>query len=418
MTDPPEREIIVNGLLTVSPRSPADDAFLAALRAAPDVAARDLVAGAGLAVYRPWLDAHARALQDAIGPRANAGTYKAGPEASTRTGTVTVFVDGLRLDLAHRLKDRLGSVDTSITTDLAALPTVTETAKPVLTPVPPDSLAAGTDLGPARANSGAKANVAVLRGLIVERGGQVLQGVESGDPSGWAWTEAGTIDSRGHQFQTAFVDDIDRELDDIAKLVNRLLDADWQRVEIVTDHGWLLVPGGMERVHLPAATVELKKGRCARLKEGAQVAVPTVPWHWDSNVRIALARGIACFQVNQEYEHGGVSLQECVVPRVAVRAGTSVVRTGGAAITKVKWLGLMCRVAFDSVAPGASVDIRALPADPTTSGAAKVKATTSAGKQALHVADEDLEGERAYLVIVAQDGRILAQRDVTIGANR
>jgi hypothetical protein len=284
--------------------------------------------------------------------------------------------------------------------------------------MPPGALAAGKDLGPARASSGAKANVSVLRGLMGERGGQVLQGAETGDPSGWAWTETGTIDSRGHQFQAAFVEDIDRELDDIAKRVKLLLDAGWKRVEVVTDHGWLLVPGGMERVNLPAATVELKKGRCARLKEGADVAVPTVPWHWDSNVRIALAPGISCFEANQEYEHGGVSLQECVVPRVVVRAGTAAVRTGGAAITKVRWLGLMCRVEFDNVAPGATVDIRALPADATTSVAAEVKETTSAGKQSLHIADEDLEGEPAYLVIVAQDGGILAQRDVTIGANR
>jgi hypothetical protein len=396
----------------------ADDAFLGTLAAVADASTRRTVAEAGLAVYRPWLESHARALQEAIGPQASAGTYAAGPEASTDHGTVTVFVDGLRLDLAHRLADRLGSLDTSISTQLAALPTVTDTAKPVLTPVPGGALTAGKDLGPARASNGAKANISVLRGFLAERGGQVLQGADTGDPSGWAWTEAGTIDSRGHQFQTTLVDELDRDLDDVAKRVKLLLDAGWQRVEVVTDHGWLLIPGGMERVDLPAATVELKKGRCARLKEGADVAVPTVPWHWDRDVRIALAPGISCFEANQEYEHGGVSLQECVVPRLAVRAGEAAVKTGGASITKLKWLGLMCRVEFENVAPGATIDIRALPADPTTSVAATVKETTSAGKLALHVEDEELEGEPAYLVIVGQDGRILAQRDVTIGANR
>ena len=48
----------------------------------------------------------------------------------------------------------------------------------------------------------------------------------------------------------------------------------------------------------------------------------------------------------------------------------------------------------------------------------QVKETTSAGKQSLHVPDEDLVGERAYVVIVGGDGSILAQRDVTIGTNR
>lgn len=395
-----------------------DSAFLAALQATATTDDRGVVAGAGLAVYRPWLDAHARALQDAIGPLVNAGTYEVGPEAATEAGTATVFVDGLRLDLAHRLEDRLGSLDTELLTYLAAIPTVTDTAKPALTPVPDDALAAGKDLSPARASSGAKATATVLRGYMGERGGQILGAIETGDPSGWAWTEAGAIDSRGHQFQSALVDDVDRELDDIAKRVKLLLDAGWSRVEVVTDHGWLLLPGSMERVDLPAATVEVKKGRCARLKDGADVSVPTAPWHWDSNVRIALAPGISCFEAGKEYEHGGVSLQECVVPRLVIRPRSEKVRTGGAAITRVKWLGLMCRVEYENVASGVTVDIRALPADATTSVAATVKETAGAGKQSLHVPDEELEGERAFLVLVGADGTILAQREVAIGVNR
>jgi hypothetical protein len=395
----------------------ADDAFLAALAGVEQREKRAQVAAAGLAVYRPWLDMHARALQEAIGPQVNAGTYPVGPEASTDSGTVTVFVDGFRLDLAHRLVARLGGLVTDVSTTLAALPTVTDTAKPVLTPVPPDALSPGKDLGPVRALSSAKASISVLRSFMGERGGQILEAAETGDPSTWAWTEALTIDSRGHNFGLGLVDDLDREIDDLAKRIRLLLEAGWTRVEVVTDHGWLLIPGGMERVDLPASTVELKKGRCARLKDGADVSVPTVPWHWDPGVRIALAPGISCFEANKEYEHGGVSLQECVVPRVAVTAGVADVRTGGAAITKVKWLGLMCRVEYENIAPGATVDIRALPADSTTSVGATTKETTTSGKQSLHVEDEGLQGEAAYLVIVGSDGRILAQRDVKIGVN-
>lgn len=396
----------------------ADDAFVGALRAAPEAVDRDAVAAAAMAMYRPWLDATARNLQEAIGPLANAGTYEAGPEASTEDGTVTVFVDGLRLDLARRLAERLGSHDIELATSLAALPTVTATAKAALTPVPDGTLAAGDDLGPARASSGAKANITVLRSLMGERGVQVLQGSDTGDPAGTAWTEIGEVDKRGHDFGVAFVDELDRELDDIAKRVNLLLGAGWEQVDVVSDHGWLLMPGGLEKVDLPAAAVVVKKGRCARVKDGAHVSVPTVPWHFDQDVRIALAPGASCFEANKEYEHGGVSLQECVVPLLHVRAAPDHTTTGGATITQVKWLGLMCRVRFENVAPGATVDIRARPADATTSVAQSVKETTGAGKQSLHVPDEDLEGESAYVVIVADDGRILAQRDVVIGQNR
>lgn len=397
----------------------ADYAFLSALQAAGEVRAnREAVAQAATALYWPWLDAHARALQDAIGPLANAGTYEAGKEASTRNGTVTVFVDGLRLDLGHRLADRLGGLDVMVDTTLAALPTVTDTAKPVLAPVPDGSLSAGNDLGPVRADSGARANITVLRTLMGYRGIQVLRGPETGDPLGCAWTEAGEIDRRGHEFGVGFVDEIDEELHRIARRVKLLLHAGWEQVDIVTDHGWLLLPGGLEKVELPAATVEVKKGRCARLKAGANVSVPTVPWHWDSEVRIAVAPGVSCFEANQEYEHGGVSLQECIVPRLRVRAVADRVRTGGAAIMKLKWLGLMCRIELENVAPGATVDIRARPGEPASSVVGEAKETTGTGRVSLLVPDEDLEGDEAYVVVVAADGSILIQREVTIGANR
>jgi hypothetical protein len=36
----------------------------------------------------------------------------------------------------------------------------------------------------------------------------------------------------------------------------------------------------------------------------------------------------------------------------------------------------------------------------------------------LFVRDEEHEGERAHLVIISPDGRILAQREVVVGKNR
>lgn len=394
----------------------ADAAVLQALTAVDGPDDRAAVTAAALALYRPWLDAHARALQEALGP--NAVHYQPGPEASTSPGTITVFVDGLRLDLAHRLTERLGDLDVQVSASLTALPTITETAKPMLTPVPSDALQGGNDLGPARASSGAKADIDVLRSLMKQRDVQILAGAEIGDPAGTAWTEAADIDQRGHDYGATFVDEIDGELDRIARRVRLLLEAGWQQVDVVTDHGWLLVPGQLEKVDLSVAVTEKKKGRCARLKPEATVEVPTAPWHWDSDVTIAFAPGITSFEAGKEYEHGGISLQECVVPRVQIRAGTATEETGGAAITKVKWLGLMCRVEFEHVAPGATLDIRALPGEPGSSVAEDRKDTTSAGKQWLFVADEELEGETAHLVLVGRDGSILAQREVTIGSNR
>jgi hypothetical protein len=398
----------------------ADDAVLGALAAARSGPDRAAVTAATAAMYRPWLDAGARALQTMIGPMANAHTYEAGLPASTATGTVTVFVDGFRLDVAHRVQDRLAAAgfDVDATTSLAALPTVTQTAKPALVPVAEGALVAGPDLSPANSITGAKASIQVLRSLMTEHGVQVLGPADTGEPLGTAWTEAGDIDHRGHSLGIRLVDDLGEEAHRIVRRIRELIEAGWQRVEVVTDHGWILLPGGMEKVNLPPATAEIKKGRCARLKDGAVVDTPTVPWFWDPNVRIALAPGVTCFESGKEYEHGGVSPQECIVPRLTITAGAAPTTNGGPEITKIKWLGLLCRIELSGICRDVVADLRALPADPNTSIAEEAKETSSAGRVSLVVPDEEHEGERAHLVLVAADGQILAQHEVVVGRNR
>jgi hypothetical protein len=398
----------------------ADDAVVRALASIRSAADRGAVSAACAALYRQWLDDGARALQKAIGPMANDRTYVPGPPASMSPGVITVFVDALRLDVARRLEDRLAGagLDVVTTTSLAALPTVTETAKAALVPTPTDSLGPGPGLHPANVVTRTKASIQVLRGLMADNGVQVVGATESGSPGGTAWTETGEIDHRGHDVGVRLVEFLDDEVDRLAGRIRELLDAGWTRVDVVTDHGWVLLPGGMEKVELPAVTTELKKGRCARLKDGAAVDVPTVPWFWDPDVRIALAPGATCFEANKEYEHGGVSPQECIVPRLTVRAGAQAGGIGAPEFTKVKWLGLQCRVEFSGVTDKVTVDLRGLPAEPASSIAEQTKETSTAGKVSLFVRDEEHEGERAHLVLVSHGGKILAQREVVVGKNR
>lgn len=184
---------------------------------------------------------------------------------------------------------------------------------------------------------------------------------------------------------------------------------------MVTDHGWLLVPGGLPKNEdLPVAVAVTKKGRCARVKHGAATLVPTVPWHWDCDVRIAVAPGISCFEANQTYEHGGVSPQECVVPRLIVSSGEE--HTAGVAVTSMKWRGLSLVVEFSGLPDGATIDLRATAGDAESSVAHG--RMTGEGKMSLLVGDEDLEGEQAHLVLVGADGSLLVQRETTVGQNR
>lgn len=398
----------------------ADRAVLATLNEVTSKADLLAVGAAVNAVYRPWMEQAAKVLQEAVGPAANAGTYAATPAPKTTVSEVVVFIDGLRFDVANILMERLNGagLDVILEAGLAALPTVTQTSKPALVPIDQTQLAAGAELDARRAPQGPSAQVQVLRALMGTAGIQVLDSNDDGDPAGTAWTETGEIDHRAHDLGIRIAYEIDEQVDRIATRINELLEVGWSKVTIVTDHGWLLLPGGLPKNEdLPAAVVEVVKGRCARIKPGvADLKVPTVPWHWDPDVRIAIAPGISCFKANQEYEHGGVSPQECVVPRISVFRGAS--PTEGAVITKVKWRGLTLVVEFEGLPMGATVDLRTTAGDAASSIAEMGRVTSGQGKMILLVGDDDLEGELAQLVVVGSDGSLLLQRETIIGQNR
>ncbi len=397
-----------------------DRAVLRALDEVDRMADIKAVSAALSANYRPWLDQVARALQEAVGPQANSGNYKATAAPMPKVGEAVVFIDGLRLDVAHLLAERLrgGGAAVNVAVGFSALPTVTQTAKPVVVPIDQSLLGPGDALDACRASSGVTAGVQVLRSLLGEAGVQVLGPQDVGDPSGRAWTETGEIDHKGHDLGTRLAHEIADEVSRIARRVRDLLEAGWTTVTIVTDHGWLLLPSGLPKnENLPVAATVSKKGRCGRIKDGAAVDVPTVPWHWDSDVRIAVATGISCFEANQTYEHGGVSPQECIVPRLTVTAAaaTSAPR---AEITTIKWRGLTLVVDFADLPDGAKVDLRRQAGDPSSSIADLARVTGGTGKVILLVEDEDLEGETAQLVVVAADGTVLLQRETTVAQNR
>jgi hypothetical protein len=252
---------------------------------------------------------------------------------------------------------------------------------------------------------------------MADAGVQVLGPDDLGDPTATAWTEAGEIDQRGHELGLRLAYNIDDLVEQIARRVRELLDAGWIKVTIVTDHGWHLLPGGLPKNEgLKAAATATRKGRCARIKEGAHTDLPTVPWYWDSNVRIALAPGIECFEANQVYEHGGASPQECVVPWIAVTA-TTTGRSAGAEIAKARWRGLTLVVEFAELAADATVDLRMNAGDPGSSVAQRGRSTSQANKVMLLVEDDGLEGKQVRLVVAAKDATLLIDHPTTVGRN-
>jgi len=302
----------------------------------------------------------------------------------------------------------------------AALPTVTATAKPAVSPV------AGKvrgrrlepDFCPETADPGISLTVDRLRKLISAEGFQVIGAGEVGDPlakNAQGWTEYGEFDDLGHKIQGKLAAQIEDQLELLLERVQGLLEGGWKRVRVVTDHGWLLIPGGMPKVQLPKYLAESRWSRCASIKDSAHVEVPVAGWSWNPQERFAYAPGVHCFELGHEYAHGGVSLQECLVPVLkfaSTRANTGVVIT----VSEVRWIGLRCRVSVQPATEGLLADLRTKPNVPNSS-ITKPKALDADGRAALLVEDDSLKETMASLVIIDASGRVVCKEATTVGGD-
>ena len=390
----------------------ADAAALQALAMVERQADQAAVASAVCALYRPWLSEAATAFQRAI--LAEQRLPREAEPVRQAPGTCVIFVDGLRFDLAQRLKTMLDeqAVRVELTWRLGAIPGVTPTAKPAVSPAA-SRLAGGPGFDTVVQGSTTRVTAEVLRRLITEAGWQVLSGQEHGDPAGCAWTEIGRLDTLGHDFGLALARQADAELRAVTERITGLLEAGWQRVVLVTDHGWLLLPGGLPKAELPEHLTEVRKGRCARLRPNTTVTNPTLPWHWDASVRIAVAPGISSFEANSVYAHGGLSPQECVTPVMTVTPAAR--DREQVRVATVTWRGLRCTVELSGKVPGLVVDIRLKAGDSATSIADQPKPAGANGIASLVVPDEDHEGMAAQIVVFDEDGAVIAQVGTTVG---
>lgn len=393
-----------------------DLAMLRALAATAGMAPDDeaAVRTAATALYRDWLEGAATAFQQAV-TGVDALNYPADAVPETGEGTCLLFVDGLRFDLGMVLAELLQAkgLEPSVTPCLAALPPVTSTAKPAVSPVA-RLLTGNGGLETLIASVGQKVNATVLHKQITAAGFQVLRGDEAGDPAGRAWTEQGEIDKYGHNHGLRVAEHGLQEVERLAQRIGYLLAAGWREVIVVTDHGWLLLPGGLPTATLPEHLTEVRKGRCARLKDGSTTDATTVPWHWDPEVRIAVAPGIRCYEAGKVYEHGGLSPQECIAPVITIRKAQAVV---GVQIEQATWRGLRCRITLTGASKAMTVDLRTSAADPASSVADTPKVPDPDGTTTLflHGDRDDLVGSAAWIVVTGEDGALLAQQQTVIG---
>lgn len=402
----------------------ADEAVLRALasvKTAEDAAA---VQAAVRCVYLPWLEDTARLFQQCLAGKPLPAVSEQEP-VQAQSGECLLFADGLRFDVAQRLAamacERQFEVSSSFR--WAALPTVTATAKPAASPVIA-KLRGGrldADFAPEMADGGERLSTDRFRKLLASAGFQVLGPADVGDAraeDARGWTEYGEFDTLGHDIQAKLAARIDDQLELLVERVQSLLDAGWKRVRVVTDHGWLLVPGGMPKVPLPKYLTESRWSRCASIKDAAHLEVPVAGWAWNPQERFAYAPGAHCFVAGQEYAHGGVSLQECLVPDLVLRS-TAAPADVTVTTKEVQWAGLRCRVSVEPAIEGLFADLRTKLNNPQSSVAdpKKPKALDAHGKTSLIVTDDGLIGTMVSLVIVDVAGRVVCKAPTTVGGD-
>ncbi|MBX9763550.1 MAG: BREX-1 system phosphatase PglZ type B [Pseudomonadaceae bacterium] len=397
----------------------ADDHALRALAYPLSPGQQTLVHGLLDLIYTPWLDGVTRNFQNLVRSKGYPGIDQVN-EATAEyavAGEAVFFVDGLRFDTAQRLAAKLqGLGEIQLDSNWAALPSVTATAKAAVTPVH-DRLTGrltDRDFEPSLADDNKDFSSHYLRKFLNEKGWQYLEEGESGDPASNAWLQSGDIDKEGHVKGLKLAARIDTLLDEVVERAEELIAAGWRKIRIVTDHGWILTPRPMAKVDLPKHLTETRWGRCAVIKDSVDSGYQQVGWYWNSAVSIAMAPGVCSFKAGQNYDHGGLSLQECMTPVIQIRNTKAVTAVSAvtAALSDIRWLGLTCKIQAETTAEGVLAVLRTHPADPD-SEITKRKPLKD-GKCSLLV-DDQFEGSSAVLVLLDDQGNVLAKKPTLVG---
>lgn len=401
----------------------ADDAVIRALEHADSKAeVLESISIAIRSIYLPWAEDSACHLQKLIGNSVYpGGTCKTAKPIDYVDGECVIFVDGLRFDIGKRLVLMLESSGLLVTEDIkwAALPSVTATGKAAVTPVRDKIIGQdnNADFEPDVAQTGQSLKGGYhLKKLMIDAGWSILEREDCGTGHGTAWCEIGDIDHEGHDRGWKLAKHIDSLVAEVRDRVISLIKAGWKSVRIVTDHGWLLMPGGLPKIEMSSALTDNKWGRCASIKAGVTTEKNLYQWYWNPSHYFVLANGVSCFNNGEEYAHGGLSLQEVIIPELKVLAPKSLEKNSrGIKLSDVAWKGLRCKAVIDGDASGVFLDIRSQAGNSESSIVMNIKPFSEDGTASAVIKDDNMEGRKAFLVLIDNEGLLLAQQETIIG---
>jgi hypothetical protein len=274
----------------------------------------------------------------------------------------------------------------------------------------------GEGFEPKEQSSGKTITHPRFKQLIEELGISFLTSDVTLFPTGCAWTEFGSIDTCGHNQGARLAWRVEEELAGLQQRILELIHVGWAKIRVITDHGWLLLPGGLPKAELPKHLAASRWNRCAIPGAGAQHGYPMTSWFWDAAEAVVLAPGVSCFVAGMEYAHGGLTLQEALIPSLTLSTKpTSGVKS--VVLKEMKWSGMRLNIVLEG-AQGLTIDVRSKVADAATSFAASPMTGAAAGKKtSLLVADDEALGAAAFLVVVDQNGQPIFKQPIVIGKN-
>ena len=371
-------------------------------------------------LLKPWLDDSARVFQEVIQkyplPQRDEQT-----KVEVAENQCLLFADGLRFDLGIKLQQLLEGrgVRVQLNHRWAACPTVTATAKPAVTPAADqiNGQTLGEDFAPSFNKNGKPVQAKSLRETLQSEDFQIIGGDEFETPlseQAKGWLETAQIDTLGHQLEARLARQIPEELERLSERVLGLFNSGWESVKIVTDHGWLFLPGGLPKVDLPKHLTESRWARCAVISGESDPDVMKHPWYWNKSRFFATPPGCACFNKSPEYAHGGLSLQECLIPELLVEYSGDV--RVKASIESISWKGLRCIVEARADGTGIQADLR-LKHPGGISVVSNIKPLSDQNRVSLLLEDDEHLATELILVLLDSEGNILAYKSTQVGSH-
>jgi hypothetical protein len=132
-------------------------------------------------------------------------------------------------------------------------------------------------------------------------------------------------------------------------------------------------------------------------------------------VQVALADGVGCYKKGVEYAHGGLSVQECCTLQIVVEKSSRDVVNTTVSIHDVVWRGLRCHVVLDSDVENITLDIRLQSGNADSSVVVKQNRFQNEDVASVIIEDDALEGEKAVIVLLNAEGKVIAEQKTIIG---